>query len=266
MAGDRLRGNYWLDMRVVYQYYCRNHPLPDEPDYPLWIGLPHDSTLTSQQLSDRLNDCTGIFLPPNQRTETQRHNLANIVNVTHIPIEYFPNLFNSSTFVWQQIVDRTGGGNPVTNLGVTYRGSTDDAALNREVLRYASDPEAEARLSEDADPSGSVRIPVLTMHGIGEQAVVEAESVYRGLFEKAGTLDYLLQTYTNTIPHCGFSSAEYRAVFDALLNWIEERTKPTPSQINTACTHYSQAGQGECRFNLTFQPNAFEGRFAARER
>ena len=265
MAGDRRRGYYWLDMRVVYQYYCRNHPLPNEPQYPLWQGLPPDSTLTSDELRDRVNDCTGILVPPNQRTEAQRQNLANILNITHIPIEHFLNLFNSATFVWRDIVQRTGGGNPVTNLGVTYHGSTDDAALNRGVLRYASDPEAVARLSEDADPSGRVAIPTLTMHGIGDMAVVEAEAVYREAFQQAGTLDYLLQTYTNTmIPHCGFSSAEYKAVFYALLNWIEKGTRPTREEISAACNRYSQAGEGECRFNLTFQPNAFEGRFPVR--
>ncbi|MBI3658083.1 MAG: hypothetical protein HY232_16905 [Acidobacteria bacterium] len=266
MAGDRRRGYYWIDMRVVYQYYCRNHPLPNEPQYPLWQGLPPGSTLTSDELRNRINDCTGILLPPNERTEAQRQNLANIINVTHIPAEHFLNLFNSATFVWRDIVERTGGRNPVTNLGVTYHGSTDDNALNRGVLRYGSDAKAVARLSEDADPSGNVMIPVLTMHGIGDMAVVEAESTYREAFQQAGTLDYLLQTYTNTmIPHCGFSSAEHKAVFYALLKWIEEGTKPTAGEINVACTRYSQAGEGECRFNLTFQPNAFESRFPARE-
>ncbi len=268
MAGDRRRGYYWLDLRVVYQYYCHNHPLPNEPQYPLWQGLPPDSKLTSDELRDRLNDCTGIFLPPDERTETQRENLGNIINVVHLPAEHLPNLLNSATFVWRDIVQRTGGGNPVTNLGVTYHGSTDDAALNKGVLRYRSDPEAVARLSEDADPTGESTIPVLTMHGIGDMAAVEAEAAYRELFKQAGTLPHLLQTYTNSITHCGqggASSAEYKSVFYALLNWIETGTKPTADEISAACTRYGQAGDGECRFNPTFYPNAFESRFPARD-
>src|SRR4051794_39807592 len=29
-----------VDLRVVYQYYCKTLPRPDEPQYPLWMGLP----------------------------------------------------------------------------------------------------------------------------------------------------------------------------------------------------------------------------------
>ena len=40
-----------LDLRVVYQFICRNHPLPDEPQYPLWQGLSASSTLTRAELA-----------------------------------------------------------------------------------------------------------------------------------------------------------------------------------------------------------------------
>jgi len=32
------RGYYFrLDLRAVYQFYCNNHPLPEESQYPLWM-------------------------------------------------------------------------------------------------------------------------------------------------------------------------------------------------------------------------------------
>ncbi|HEX7441910.1 MAG TPA: hypothetical protein VF319_17630 [Caldimonas sp.] len=35
--------DFRLDLRVVYQALCANHPAADEPQYPLWQGLPPDS-------------------------------------------------------------------------------------------------------------------------------------------------------------------------------------------------------------------------------
>lgn len=37
VLGGGSRGyDHRVDLRVVYQYYCRNHPRPTEPQYPLW--------------------------------------------------------------------------------------------------------------------------------------------------------------------------------------------------------------------------------------
>ena len=32
--------DFRVDLRAIYQYLCNNHPRPDEPAYPLFIGLP----------------------------------------------------------------------------------------------------------------------------------------------------------------------------------------------------------------------------------
>ena len=39
LAGGSRGYDYRLDLRVVYQYYCGNHPRPSEPQYALWRGL-----------------------------------------------------------------------------------------------------------------------------------------------------------------------------------------------------------------------------------
>ena len=38
--------DFRLDLRVLYQQLCNNHPLPQEPQYPLWMGLPADGRQT----------------------------------------------------------------------------------------------------------------------------------------------------------------------------------------------------------------------------
>ena len=48
-GGTRAYG-FRADLRAVYQYYCANHPAPDEPAYPLWQGLPLDSRMTRAEM------------------------------------------------------------------------------------------------------------------------------------------------------------------------------------------------------------------------
>jgi hypothetical protein len=63
LGGGRNAYDFRLDLRVVYQYVCHNHPRPDEPQYPLWQGLPLDSKLTRAELAARVRECTGVGLP-----------------------------------------------------------------------------------------------------------------------------------------------------------------------------------------------------------
>ena len=68
LAGASRGYDYRVDLRVVYQYYCGNHPRPTEPQYPLWMGLREDSTMTSAGLRSRLQECTGYQSAPADRT------------------------------------------------------------------------------------------------------------------------------------------------------------------------------------------------------
>ena len=47
----------------------------------------------------------------------------------------------------------TGGRNPFSNIGVHYKGSSDDVALNRDVVRFSADPAAVGAIKADGDPS-----------------------------------------------------------------------------------------------------------------
>ena len=69
----------------------------------------------------------------------------------------------------------TGGRNPFSNIGVRYTGSTDDAALNRDVARFAADPAAAAAVKADGDPTGVLPVPVVTIHSINDPVVAVEE-------------------------------------------------------------------------------------------
>jgi len=74
--------DFRLDLRAVYQYYCRNHPAPSEAPYPMAIGLPADSKLTRKELQARVEECIGTA---RQRTPEQAAKAKAIADVIRIP-------------------------------------------------------------------------------------------------------------------------------------------------------------------------------------
>src|SRR5438477_7360983 len=78
MAGAPLAYEFRADLRAIYQYYCNNLPRPEEPQYPLWTGIPAQSKMMLRDLQALVDECTGIGRPAEARSESQRQNLANI--------------------------------------------------------------------------------------------------------------------------------------------------------------------------------------------
>jgi hypothetical protein len=262
-------GNYdhRVDLRVVYQYYCKNLPRPDEPQYPLWNGLAPGSKMTLKDLGTIVDECTGVGHPAAARSETQKQNLANILGVMDYPENLLVRHMQAATLLFQDIVKNTaGGGNPFSNIGVRYHGSTDDAALNRDVVRFAADPVAAAALRADGDPKGVLPVPVVSIHSINDpQVVVEAQSAYRDVVKAAGSGDRLVQAFTDERAHTGQSAPEIAAAIDALMQWIEKGAKPTAQSIAAACQELRASIDGPCRYHPEFTPKPFNTRFYPRE-
>jgi len=267
LAGAPRTYDFRLDLRAIYQYYCHNHPRPDEPQYPLWSGLPAGAKTTSADLRARVNECTGADLPAEKRSEAQRRNLANIVSVVRIPESSMQGHMNWATFMFADIVhDRLGDRNPFGNEGVRYVGSDDDDALNAGVARYLADPGAVAALVADAEPTGRTAIPTLTMHAIGDPiAFVENESAYRVIRERAGTQDRLVQTFTDEAVHSYLATPEYAALMDALLDWVDRGRKPDIADIASRCEKYLDRSGESCRFRQTYRPDSMDARSYPRE-
>ncbi len=265
LAGGSLSYDFRLDLRVVYQHLCANHPKPDEPAYPLWMGLPSDSKLTRAELAERADACLGVRKPAPQRTAEQARKLKTIVDVIRIPESSVLGHLNWATWHFQDIAARrTGGGNPFDNQRVRYTGSSDDAALNAGVLRYRADPAATARFAADADPTGDIRVPVLTVHGISDAtAFVEMQHHFRQVMERAGRSAQLVQTFVRSDQHSYLGDSTYPALFDALLDWIERDEKPTPAGIAQRC-EAGTARWGACAFDAGYVPAPLETRVAPR--
>ena len=267
VVGAPLGHQFRADLRVVYQYYCNNLPRPEEAQYPLWSGLPEGSKMTLQELGALVDACTGVLHADAERTALQKQNLANILGVIRVPESMLVRHMQAATILFREIADRiTDRKSAFSNIDLRYSGSSDDAALNRGVARFAADPQALAALKADGEPTGVLPVPVVSIHSINDpQVVVEVQSAYRAAAERAGSGERLVQAFTDEPLHTGQSAPELAAALDGLMQWIEKGDKPTPQSVVAACAHWRGTLEGPCRYHPDFAPKPYATRFYSRE-
>jgi alpha-beta hydrolase superfamily lysophospholipase len=268
LGGGSRSYDFRLDLRVVYQALCHNHPRAGEPDYPLWQGLPVGAALTQADLAARARECLGLGLPAAARSAEQAQRLATLLAVVRVPEKSLLGHLSWATWHFQDVAqNRSGGGNVFGNIGAVYRGSPDDAALNAEVERYRADPAAVARFAADTDPGGRIPVPVLGVHATQDPvAFVELESVWADTVRRAGTADHVVQVYTGHDEHSYLDDVVYATLFEALLRWIDEGTKPDPAALAARCKVLEARWGAGCRMLPDFKPQALDTRVAARRR
>jgi hypothetical protein len=268
LAGGTRSYDFRTDMRAVYQYLCNNHPRPGEPAYPLNIGLPVGNPMTSADLRARINECLALDKPAAQRTPEQQAKVQTLEKVIRVPATSFVSHLGWGTFHYRDIASkRTGGASPFGNMGVRYTGSPDDEALNRGVQRLQADPAAYRKFAADTDPSGRIPVPVLTAHWIGDPTVfVEVHNHFKGLMDKAGNGDRLVQTFTTKGTHSYISDPTYPTLMAALLQWIDAGVKPTAAGIAAACQGFEAKFGSGCSFDAGYTPQPLETRIPPRQR
>jgi pimeloyl-ACP methyl ester carboxylesterase len=255
--------DFRLDLRVIYQHLCRNHPRPDEPSYPLWMGLPEGSTMTQADLAVRTRECLGLGLPAAQRTPEQARKLKAIAALVRVPESSVQGHLNWGTFHFREIAQRRGGKPVFGNIGAVYAGSGDEALdreINASVPRYAADPEAVRAFAADTDLEGRIGVPVLSLHAVNDPvAFVELQHHFRGVMQRGGSGDRLVQVYTEHAEHSYLADALYGVAVQQLLAWAEGGAKPSPASMAAAC-------DASCRLVGAFEPLPLERRVPARQR
>jgi len=247
-GGTRAYG-FRADLRAVYQYYCRNHPAPDEPQYLLWQGLPADARMDRDELRRRVDACTGVDTAAEKRTPRQAARLADILAVTGVAERQLVAHLAWGTFHFRDLVHkRLHGRNPFDNTGTVYRGSRDDEALNAGVERFAADPDAVAMLAYDADLSGLIVLPTLAIHAAHDPVVSpQALAAYRGTVEAAGRGHLLAQAKTDEHEHSRLRDATYRGALRALEAWLDTGVRPDATALQATCAA-AAAEPADCRF------------------
>jgi hypothetical protein len=155
---------------------------------------------------------------------------------------------NWATFLFQDLVQlRLDGGNPFDNSRTVYSGSSDDAALNAGVERFTADPAAVAKLAYDADLTGDIVAPTVTLHALHDPTVsFSAEAAYRQTVADAGRSHLLVQAATDEDQHSKLADGGYLTALTALERWIDDGVKPDPATFQTDCLRL--AAPDQCRF------------------
>ena len=256
--------DFRVDVRAVYQYLCNNHPRPDEPSYPVSLGLPAESKMTAADLAVRANECLGVNKPAAERTAEQARKLKSIVDVVRIPENSVLSHLNWGTFTLRDVVQKNGGA-PIGNHSVYYTGSGDDNALNAGVLRLRAEPTAAARFAADVDHGGRFKMPVLAAHGIGDATVfVEGGDTLRRRMDAAGNGERLVQSFVDSSEHSYWGDAHYPPLFEALLRWVEHGEKPSAIGIAQRCRELRAPTTSDCRFQPDYVVKPLASRIPAR--
>ena len=157
-------------------------------------------------------------------------------------------------------LEQRAGGNPSWNTEVNYASelarsadhadvvalyrsagldlTADLATLNR-APRIHADPSAAAYLHATSDLTGHLRVPVLTLHAIGDgDVVIENEQAYAQLTSQAQTTPLLRQLYIGRAGHCTFTPAERIIALKTLERRINTGhwTTLDPATLNHAAT------------------------------
>lgn len=262
LAGGARAYGMRMDLRAAFQAVCGTHPRPDEPAYHLGLGLPPDSPLTTAELRARFDACTGANRPAAERTPDQARALSDLAAASRIPEGALFGHLTWMTFTARDLAQFLTGGRPAFgNAGVTYRGTSDDAAFNARVPRFAADPDAAAQLAADTEPTGRFEIPVVSMHAIRDAVVfVESQSAFRETVERAGNAARLVQAFVDESDHSKVSPPHYPALLALLRGWVETGVRPDPATLPALCEEARRAHPGQCRFVPGFVPAALDAR------
>jgi hypothetical protein len=108
------------------------------------------------------------------------------------------------------------GGQPYDNEDRAYQGSSDDAALNAGVARFAADADARAALAR-FETTGDPSAPISIIHTTGDPIVpFFHQSLYADKVAAAGRSEDLERRDVERFGHCAFTSSEILAAFGAL--------------------------------------------------
>jgi pimeloyl-ACP methyl ester carboxylesterase len=108
------------------------------------------------------------------------------------------------------------GGQPYDNEDRVYQGSSDDAALNAGVARFAAAPAARAALGR-FETSGDPSAPISIIHTTGDPIVpFFHQPLYADKVAAAGRSELLERSDVERFGHCALTSSEILAAFGAL--------------------------------------------------
>ncbi len=104
-----------------------------------------------------------------------------------------------------------------------------EESLNADIHRVSMDFGARRNTARSGSPElkGRIKVPVLTMHNLGDLFVpFNMETEYEATVAARGNSHLLVQRAIRGSGHCGFTTAEYEQGFSDLVDWVETGHRP----------------------------------------
>jgi len=128
--------------------------------------------------------------------------------------------------------NRTHGHGFFDNSDTQYTGALPPEqlqAINAGIQRFAASPSALSYLEHFYNPSGALRIPMLTLATSRDPVVPGFHQIsYRDAVTAAGASDFLVQREIERYGHLTFTPEELGQAFNDLVLWVEFGVKPAP--------------------------------------
>lgn len=201
--------DYFNDVRVAFDYYFPGVIPGSASDPPADVRAGWESTYAPAVEAALANDPAAA---------------SDLVAVTGIPAGGIPAAALGEVVVdilWYNVfgsADATErlGGLAYDNVDRIYQGSSDDAALNVGVARFAADPAARAALGR-FETTGNPVAPISIIHTTGDPIVpFFHQPLYSDKVAAQGKSELLDRMDVDRFGHCAFTANELLAAFDAL--------------------------------------------------
>jgi pimeloyl-ACP methyl ester carboxylesterase len=214
LGGVRAEIDYISHMRVLFDYFYPG-VLPGNV-----YELPADFDL-QQDLVGPASDAI--------QSNSQPAILMTQITQTPIPFSNGPELGQSiiqalalQAIELQDLLDRTHGQGFFDNTQTVYTGNLPPellADLNARVARYSDGPAAAHFLAKYYEPTGDLRVPLVSLHTSLDPVVpILHEPIYRSLVEGKGLGANLHQTTVERYGHCMFTPEEIVGAFGQMIS------------------------------------------------
>jgi hypothetical protein len=106
-------------------------------------------------------------------------------------------------------------------------------AFNRAAIRVPTNREAIRAFTEGIEVTGDLGMPLVTMHTTGDgQVPINQPQALRRRVDEAGRGNLLVQRVIEDPGHCGFTTGEQEAAFQALVDWVEGGRVPDGTNLD----------------------------------
>jgi hypothetical protein len=199
--------------------------------------LPSDAA----NVPERIDVTQAIVLPALAAMQVDPTGALTMAQIDQIPIpfataeELVESILTALAYYATEFTDinnRTHGHGFFDNSDTQYSGALPPEqlqAINSGIQRFAASPSALAYLQHFYNPSGVLRIPMLTLATSRDPVVPGLHQIsYREAVTAAGVSDFLVQRQIDRYGHLTFTPEELGRAFNDLVLWVEFGVKPSP--------------------------------------